>query len=65
MKGIGADEKDMVLVIQDTIAPTDSINRQFLDLVRRLLTFDPQQRITVREALQHPYFSLHVPEEPY
>lgn len=50
---------------QETIPQTDNINRQFLDLVRRLLTFDPQQRITVRDALAHPYFSLHIPEEQY
>ncbi|KAG6332466.1 hypothetical protein ID866_6622 [Astraeus odoratus] len=47
----------------DVIQQTDHINRQFTDLVRRLLAFDPAQRITVREALTHPYFSLHIPEE--
>ncbi|KAJ3520189.1 hypothetical protein NM688_g9198 [Phlebia brevispora] len=51
--------------LQETIPPTDTINQRFLDLVRRLLTFDPAQRITVREALNHPYFSLQIPEEPY
>ncbi len=40
---------------------TDIINRQFLNLVQRLLAFDPAQRITVREALNHPYFSLNIP----
>ncbi|KAF9484354.1 CMGC CLK protein kinase [Pholiota conissans] len=49
--------------LQDVIPPTDNINRQFLDLVRKLLAFDPAQRITVREALQHPYFSLNIPPE--
>ncbi|KAI6039818.1 kinase-like domain-containing protein [Pisolithus marmoratus] len=49
--------------LQDVIPPTDNMNRQFLDLVRRLLAFDPAQRITVRDALHHPYFSLHIPEE--
>lgn len=49
--------------LQDVIPPTDHMNRQFLDLVRRLLAFDPAQRITVREALHHPYFSLQIPEE--
>ncbi|KAG6830655.1 hypothetical protein H0H92_015552 [Tricholoma furcatifolium] len=48
---------------EDVIPPTDIINRQFLHLVQRLLCFDPAQRITVREALNHPYFSLSVPEE--
>ncbi|KAI0806323.1 CMGC/CLK protein kinase [Irpex lacteus] len=51
--------------LQEIIAPTDSINRHFLDLVRRLLIFDPAQRITVKDALNHPYFSLRIPEDPY
>jgi len=49
--------------LQDVIPPTDPINRQFLDLVRKLLAFDPAQRITVREALQHPYFALSIHPE--
>jgi dual-specificity kinase len=49
--------------LQDVIPPGDAVNRQFLDLVRRLLAFDPAQRITVRDALQHPYFALEIPEE--
>jgi dual-specificity kinase len=47
----------------DVIPPSDQINKHFLDLVRRLLAFDPAQRITVREALHHPYFSVNVSEE--
>jgi len=49
--------------LQDIIPATDAINRHFLDLVKRLLTFDPAQRISVREALNHPYFSVPVPNE--
>ncbi|VDB89818.1 unnamed protein product [Peniophora sp. CBMAI 1063] len=49
--------------LPEIIPPTDSVNRQFLDLVRRLLAFDPAERISVREALQHPYFTLGVPHE--
>ena len=52
-------------MFQEIIPPTDVTNKQLLDLVRRLLTFDPAQRITVREALAHPYFSVRVPEEAY
>jgi len=48
---------------QEIITPTDIINKHFLDLVRKLLTFDPTQRITVREALNHPYFQLSIPDE--
>ena len=35
----------------------------FLDLVQKLLAFDPQERLTVRQALQHPFFKLPVPME--
>ncbi|KAF1875005.1 hypothetical protein Lal_00007621 [Lupinus albus] len=37
-----------------------------LDLVERMLTFDPRQRITVEDALAHPYLtSLHdISDEP-
>ena len=35
-----------------------------LDLLKRLLTFDPEKRITVEEALVHPYLEgLHFPED--
>jgi len=47
----------------DIIMPSDTVNKHFLDLVRKLLIFDPAQRITVREALNHPYFHISVPEE--
>jgi serine/threonine protein kinase len=48
---------------QEIITPTDIINKHFLDLVRKLLAFDPTQRITVREALNHHYFQLSIPDE--
>ncbi|CAN6483756.1 unnamed protein product [Victoria cruziana] len=37
-----------------------------IDLVERMLTFDPRQRITVEDALAHPYLaSLHdISDEP-
>ena len=44
--------------------PSSNVVRKILDLVRKLLTFDPTQRITVREALNHPYFQLSIPDEP-
>jgi len=35
-----------------------------LDLLRRMLTFAPEKRITVEEALAHPYFkALHDPAD--
>ncbi|PWN42491.1 kinase-like protein [Ceraceosorus guamensis] len=33
-------------------------NDMFLNLLQRLLEYDPERRITVAEALKHPYFSL-------
>ncbi|KAK9236934.1 kinase-like domain-containing protein [Lipomyces kononenkoae] len=33
-------------------------NPQALDLLSRMLTFDPAERITVQEALEHPYLSV-------
>ncbi|KAJ3970394.1 CMGC/CLK protein kinase [Lentinula raphanica] len=53
----------LLIVFQHVIQPTDHINRQFLNLVQKLLAFDPSQRITVAEALKHPYFSLKIPPE--
>jgi len=49
--------------LQEVILGTDIINRHFHDLVKQLLIFDPAHRITVREALQHPYFSTNIPSE--
>ncbi len=35
-----------------------------LDLMKKMLTFDPQQRISVDEALKHPYLAeLHNPKQ--
>ncbi|KAJ7593533.1 CMGC/CLK protein kinase [Mycena floridula] len=49
--------------LSDVIQPTDLINRHFLNLVQKLLIFDPAQRITVKEALNHPFFSVTIPNE--
>ena len=37
------------------------LDEQGLDLLARLLTYDPVQRITTAEALSHPYFTEHLP----
>lgn len=55
--------------LPDKQAP--SLSRQFpgtsrtaLDLLRRLLQIHPRKRITVNEALAHPFFSqLHSPQD--
>jgi serine/threonine protein kinase len=31
------------------------MDSQALDLIKRLLVFNPKQRLTVEEALNHPY----------
>ncbi|TDL16988.1 CMGC/CLK protein kinase [Rickenella mellea] len=49
--------------LQELIPPKDAVNQHFLDLVVRLLAFDPAQRISVRDALEHPYFMLNIPME--
>lgn len=39
-------------------------SNQAVDLLRKLLTFDASKRITVEEALKHPYLSaLHCPDD--
>ncbi|KMT15534.1 hypothetical protein BVRB_3g058860 [Beta vulgaris subsp. vulgaris] len=42
------------------------VNSAAIDLVEKMLTFDPRQRITVEDALAHPYLnSLHdISDEP-
>lgn len=39
-------------------------SKEAIDLLRKLLTFDFTKRITVEEALKHPYLAeLHFPED--
>ncbi|KAJ3075247.1 dual specificity protein kinase kns1 [Podochytrium sp. JEL0797] len=46
--------------LEQIIPGTDETSRHFLDLVKRLLTFDPKYRITAREALQHPFLRCRI-----
>ena len=39
-------------------------DQRFIHLLKRLLTFDPAQRIRVDQALKHPYFDLTANEIP-
>lgn len=36
--------------------------QMFVDLIRRMLTFDPDERIKPQEALQHPFLSSEIEE---
>jgi len=49
---------------QEIIPPNNSHNKLFLDLIVRLLDFDPETRISVSQALRHPYCALPVAEPP-
>ncbi|WFD01677.1 dual-specificity kinase [Malassezia obtusa] len=47
--------------LQEIVMPHASYakhNQRFVSLLRRLLDFDPSKRITMQEALRHPYFDL-------
>lgn len=41
--------------LYDAISSSE-LCQQSLELLERMLTFDPSRRITAAEALQHPYF---------
>ncbi|KAG1773190.1 CMGC MAPK protein kinase [Suillus occidentalis] len=38
-------------------------NPEAIDFLQRTLTFDPKKRLTVDEALNHPYLACHDPED--
>jgi calcium-dependent protein kinase len=42
--------------------PWKEASPQCLDLIRRLLTRDPTQRLTAVQAMQHEWFRMHVPQ---
>lgn len=48
--------------LAEIIPPTNSHNKLFLDLIERLLDFDPDSRLTVDKALDHPYLRVQTPE---
>ncbi|CDS11137.1 hypothetical protein LRAMOSA03400 [Lichtheimia ramosa] len=44
--------------LKNTILPRTRTNLAFLDLVQKMLTYDPNKRITAREALRHRFFHI-------
>lgn len=44
--------------LEEQIGQDNAYNIYFLDLVRRMLVYDPEQRITPRQALRHPFFQV-------
>jgi dual-specificity kinase len=48
--------------LKEIIPPVNNTSALFLDLVIRLLDFDPESRITVDKALAHAYLRANIPE---
>ncbi|CEI98634.1 Putative CMGC/CLK protein kinase [Rhizopus microsporus] len=53
-------------LLQDIVCPstqpTSNAKAQFLDLLSRMLIYDPNQRTSAREALRHPFFMIQFDE---
>ncbi|KAG1465817.1 hypothetical protein G6F56_004811 [Rhizopus delemar] len=51
--------------LKDIVCPspnTSNARLQFLDLLSTMLAYDPNQRISAREALRHPFFMVNFDE---
>ncbi|KAF6821055.1 CMGC/CLK protein kinase [Colletotrichum sojae] len=42
--------------LEDIIPSNTTYYKNFLDLLRKIFVYDPQHRITAKQALQHPWF---------
>ncbi|KAL8746997.1 MAG: hypothetical protein Q9184_007668 [Pyrenodesmia sp. 2 TL-2023] len=42
--------------LSDIIPSSNLFNKQFLDLLRKIFVYDPNKRITAKQALRHPWF---------
>lgn len=52
-----------VLFLQRYMQGTSEEQRQLFDLIARMLEYEPAQRITLREALKHPFFNKLPPHQ--
>lgn len=43
-------------ILKDIIPPNTNFAKLFLDLLKKIFVYDPAQRITAKQALQHPWF---------
>ena len=43
--------------LREVVPQTDRLNDEGLDLVKHMLLYTPQARITAKDALEHPYFN--------
>ncbi len=41
---------------QDIIPKNNPFSKEFLDLLQKIFVYDPNHRITAKQALQHPWF---------
>lgn len=49
-------------IFQRYIPVDEEEHRQLYELVSRMLEYEPSQRITLEEALEHPFFDKLAPE---
>lgn len=51
-----ASPKSLANYEQEFIPANPNFHRLFLDLLQRIFVYDPKNRITAKQALQHPWF---------
>ncbi|EIE88670.1 hypothetical protein RO3G_13381 [Rhizopus delemar RA 99-880] len=54
--------KDIICPPNNTLFTTSNARIQFLDLLSKMLVYDPSKRISAREALRHPFFMINFDE---
>ncbi|KAF2843725.1 kinase-like protein [Patellaria atrata CBS 101060] len=42
--------------LHETIPPHTEFNKKFLDLLKKIFVYNPEKRITAKQALKHPWF---------